>query len=673
MKLLQFIPIKLNFLLIAGILIGYHLVVPLPLLLVITGLSLVLTGTVFAIPGYRHGLSFGILAAITTVCIGLLSVAASNPNLPDNHYTKFNLNTAGTWHLKVREVLKSTYNSRYIVNVRGVDKKAACGKILLGISNKEASETLEVDDEILLWGTAKILEPPLNPHQFDYGQYMSGIGVQHQIKIENSNFFRLPSSSVTITGLAASVRNSISHKLKISGIAGNELGIIQALLLGERNEISAELYSKYSKAGATHMLAVSGLHIGIIYLILDFLLRPLELLNRGKTIKMGIILLLLWSFALLAGFSASVVRAVTMFSFVCYAFYLNRPANTFNILALSMFFILLAFNPLMLFRAGFQMSYLAVIFIVWIYPMLQKFWCPGNLLVRKLWQLLSISLAAQLGVLPVGLYYFHQFPGLFFVSNLIIIPFLGILLGLGIAVILLALCNALPAELALGYSSLIHMMNLSISWVADQEAFLVEDISFDGVQLLLSYLAICSLIRLLTKINFRKIAMFTLAILALQLWSLYLLYVDINGNQTIIMHQTGNSIILQHSGRTLVIFSADSGKAGSLIRNYTLGERISKTANLPIKNSYKIAEKQLLVIDSLGIIPANHNPDFVLLTQSPGLNLERFLNRNTPQLVIADGSNYSSFIRRWKASCKQHNVPFHFTGEKGAYYFNSGN
>ena len=121
------------------------------------------------------------------------------------------------------------------------------------------------------------------------------------------------------------------------------MGVIQALLLGQRNEITAEIDTDYKDAGAYHILALSGLHIGILLGLLHFLLRPLELLPKGRTIKLIVIVLLLWAFALLAGLSASILRATTMFSFVAYALYLNRPTSHFNILALSLFFILLRY------------------------------------------------------------------------------------------------------------------------------------------------------------------------------------------------------------------------------------------------------------------------------------------------------------------------------------------
>ena len=134
------------------------------------------------------------------------------------------------------------------------------------------------------------------------------------------------------------------------------------------------------------------------------------------------------------------------------------------------------------------MSYTAVFAIVWNYPLLQKFWSPKSWLPKKGWQLLSVSIAAQVGVLPLSLYYFHQFPGVFFVSNLAVVPFLGIILGAGLLIIILSLLNSLPSLLASYYNTLIKTMNDVIHWVAQQDAFLFEGVSIDWTEMMLMYL-----------------------------------------------------------------------------------------------------------------------------------------------------------------------------------------
>ena len=181
------------------------------------------------------------------------------------------------------------------------------------------TQIFKVDDELIVFGKLDEINPPLNPHQFDYKSYLKGLGISHQLRLNTDTFFLMENPSTTIYGVVASVRSKIIDKLKQANFGTEELGIIQALLLGQRNDISAETYNNYKNAGVVHILAVSGLHIGILLLLLQFLLRPLERLPKGKTLKLIAIVALLWCFALLAGLSASVVRAVTMFSLVAYA------------------------------------------------------------------------------------------------------------------------------------------------------------------------------------------------------------------------------------------------------------------------------------------------------------------------------------------------------------------
>ena len=669
MKLLQFIPIKLNFFLIAGILIGNQLNCAISIIALFTALSIAFLALVFKKTPYnRNSAVYGLAAAITTIAIGMLSVKLTQAS-SELHYSKARLDNDDYWHLKIDQRLKGSFGPSYLAKVLSIGKLKQNGKVLLRLSKNVTGNLLAEDDEIIVWAKAKQLNRPLNPHQFDYSKYMRAQEVYHQLVIDN-NFYKLPQPSRTINGLAATLRNNISNRLRLAGIKTNELGIIQALLLGDRKEVDPKIYANYKNAGATHMLAVSGLHIGIVLLFLNYLLQPLEYLRKGKQIKLLLVVILLWGFALIASFSASAVRAVSMFTFVAYALYLNRPSNTYNILSLSMFFILLVYNPKFLFQPGFQMSYLAVFFIVWVYPKLQLLWSPNNPILQKLWQLTSVSIAAQVGVLPISLYYFNQFPSLFFVSNLLVIPFLGLILGLGIILIVLALINQLPDFLVHTYTFLIRQMNAVIGWVAEQQAFIIKDISFDEVDLLLSYLLICSIIVLLSKPDFKKVLVSVTAVLAMQTWHLYILQSNADKRQSIIMHQIANTIILHQTGRNLLVYSSNIPKGERLIRNYRVAERILSTTQQGLLLGYKTKTRHLIVIDSLGIFPEQHQPDLVLLTNSPKFNLERYLTQHKPNAIIADGSNYPNYIKRWKNTCLQEKVPFHYTGEKGAYIIN---
>ena len=658
---------------VLGILFGYlfDIEIKFPLLLTLVFLSVL--GFILLKEKKAVGISFGIIAALTTVCLGVLIVAIAQPKNANDHYSKISTTQQESWKLKVTEVLKpNSFSQRYFAEVAEYNSYKASGKIILNQSIDSTFQKLQVDDELMVFTAKDEINPPLNPYQFNYKNYLEIQGVYHQLKLNANNHIVLENSSRTIKGYATSLRQNIITKLEQANFGNAELGIIQALLLGQRDTISTETYTDYKNAGAVHILAVSGLHIGILLLFLEFMLRPMELLPNGKTFKLVIIVVLLWGFAFLAGLSASVIRAVTMFSFVAYALYLNRPSNTFNILALSMFFILLVFDPMLLFHVGFQMSYAAVFAIVWVYPILQKFWYPKNWLIRRVWQLLSVSVAAQVGVLPISLYYFHQFPGLFFISNLLIVPFLGLLLGLGIIVIALIVLNIAPNSLIELYNSIIGLMNSVIKWVAQQEAFIFRNIPFDSVQLVLTYCLLISMIWMLTKNTFKRILTFLICFIGLQLWSLYNQQNTYEKEQLLLVHQTKNSILAHQKGKQLNVFTNDSSATKKFATSYQIQERVERLNYHFIGNSYKFNNQNLVLIDSSGVYDFKpKNVDYLILTQSPKINLERLIDSLHPKQILADGSNYYSYVNRWKKTCDNKKLPFHYTGEKGAYIFKS--
>ena len=640
----------------------------LPLLSTI--LLLIALGVLFYMDLLRKTSVFALLTALLTLSMGVLSISLSNPENQSNHYSKAITDGSQTFHLKVVETLKPTsFSNRYIATLQSVDDQRTSGRLLLSVQDDSLQSSLHIDEELILFGNLDPITAPLNPHQFDYASYMGNLGVRDQIRALRSDFIVLPNASKTLYGQAAALRKMIISRLRKADFGKAELSVIQALLLGQRDDISEATYTDYKNAGAVHILAVSGLHIGILLLLLQFLLTPLELLPKGKTIKLMAIVVLLWGFALLAGFSASIVRAVTMFSFVAYAMYLNRPSNTFNILALSMFFILLVINPKLLFQVGFQMSYAAVFAIVWIYPLLQQFWYPKNPVVRKIWQLLSVSVAAQVGVLPISLFYFHQFPGLFFISNLIIVPALGVILGMGILVIVLAVCDRLPELLVTIYDTLIGWMNDTIAWVAEQEAFVFQHISFDAVQLVLAYVILVAIVILLTKPSFKKAIIAGSTIICFQGYLFYSTYQTKKQERLWVLHQTANSALLQQSGPAATIFSKNPGKTIRMATDYQVAERITSIQYKTLSNSYQWNDRTVLVIDSTGVYPTQKPIDHLILTGSPKINLERLIDSLQPKHIIADGSNYRSYTTRWKQICLKRKLPFHYTGEKGAYHF----
>jgi competence protein ComEC len=670
MRLLAFVPIKLTLLLIVGILIGNYFPFDSHYALFLTITFFVILSIIYQNEQRTDSPRFGILSYLTTITLGTFIILNAQPKAHSYHYSKLKQTENTVWHLKIREVLKPTsFSERYIAEVQYIDSSYATGKLILSRNTNDSLPLLQVDNELLSSLQPTSINPPLNSYQFNYKKYLARLGVYDELKLNSNTYLKKEKTSKTILGIAAKTRNHIIAKLKKNGFEKNELGVIQALLLVQRNDISKETYDDYKNAGAVHILALSGLHIGILLLVIQFLLRPLNKLPNGKKMSLLLTVLLLWCFALLAGLSASIVRACTMFSFVAYALYLNRPSNSFNILALSMFFILLFINPNLLFQVGFQMSYAAVLAIVWIYPLFQKFWYPKIKPVRYIWQLLSVSIAAQLGVLPISLFYFHQFPGLFFISNLLIVPALGCILGMGILVIILSLVNQLPEPVAWFYNQVIYYMNGVVAWVAKQEAFIFKHISFDAIQLVLAFCVIITIILTLTKISSKRIIIFLLSLLSFQYYTIFQEVTAGQQKETLLLHQTKNTLLLERNGKHATLFISDTTIAPNSLTDLKIEKRIQTIQLDTLANSYFVHEKSILILDSLGVYPKVKTESIYLLTNSPKINLDRLISITHPKEIIADGSNYHSYIKQWKATCLKRKIPFHYTGEKGFYTF----
>ncbi|PWH81618.1 competence protein [Algibacter marinivivus] len=678
MRLLNFTIIKLTICLVLGIIIGYLSKCSLETSTILTSIFLLalLVFYLIAKNQFIKSIWFGASTFLVMISIGILTTSFHNQKNFSNHYTQIisiEKDSLKTIAFRIREVLKpGNYYDKYVIDLLKINDKEVTGKTLLNIQKDTLQPALKVDGIYISRTDFKNLIHPLNPHQFDYKNYLEKKYIYHQLFTSNEALLTTKYKAKTLFGIVDNIRQHINKKLKPYHFKSDEIAIINALLLGQRQDISEEVYTSYTNAGAIHILAVSGLHVGIILLILSFMFKPLERFKHGKLIKTILLVSILWSFALIAGLSASVTRAVTMFSIVAIALNLKRPTNIFNTLAISMFVILL-FKPLFLFDVGFQLSYLAVFAIVIIDPYLFNLWKPKNKIIKFYWHTFTITVSAQFGIIPVSLYYFHQFPGLFFISNLVIIPFLGLILGLGIFVILLAVLNILPQFLANSFGYVISGMNSFVGWVSKQEAFLFKDLAFSILYVIVSYFLIISFFRLLFKRNYSNLRLFLISVLVLQGAVLYTKYSQPK-NEFIVFHKSRYSLIGNTTNNKIIVsndFDSITKTKNKIITDYKVGNDIKAIEEQPLSSIYKLNNKSILVIDSLGIYNINSfKPDMILLRQSPKINLNRLIDSLKPKQIIADGSNYKSHINRWETICLKRKIPFHQTSKKGAFIIN---
>ncbi len=344
------------------------------------------------------------------------------------------------------------------VCIRGVWQNAEA-KILLYLPLKEFLSPYQYGDVLLIKGMPQLVQGPVNPGEFDNKRFLAFRNIYHYqfLKTKTVKQLRHETGAIFLywSFEARAWANAILKKY-ISG--DREHSIAAALVLGVNEGLDDELLSAYSSSGTLHVLSVSGLHVGIVYLILLFFLKPLKKTKSGRWVLAVLTVLILWIYAFITGLSPSVLRAVTMFTLVALSEPLGQRSNIYNTLAVSAFLLLL-FDPFLIMSVGFQLSYLAVLGIVYLQPDLYKLWEPRNRLWDEVWKVTSVSLAAQLATFSLGLLYFHQFPNYFLISNLVIIPLSFVVLISGLSLLALSFIPMVASGIGIGLYWAIKVMN----------------------------------------------------------------------------------------------------------------------------------------------------------------------------------------------------------------------
>lgn len=268
-----------------------------------------------------------------------------------------------------------------------------------------------------------------------------------------------------LRNIANSYREKIISLYRELGFNGDELAILSALTIGDKTELSESIRESYSVAGASHILALSGLHIGLLYTLLFFILQPVAKRgNAGRCLRSFFLIILLWTFAFFTGFSPSVVRSVTMFSILALADMFGRQSFSLNTLAATAWFMLLC-NPAWVFDVGFQLSFVAVTSILLIQqPIYHLFTIKGRI-GKYVWGLMSVSIAAQLGTAPLVIFYFSRFSTHFLLTNLVVIPLVTIILYVAVFMLLLTPISWIQTYVAEGVKKLLEILNLFVRWV----------------------------------------------------------------------------------------------------------------------------------------------------------------------------------------------------------------
>ena len=390
--------------------------------------------------------------------------------------------------VSAEEERANTWRARVQVNQVQTDSgwQIAEGLVIL-YQRKDSHRTpLHYGDHILVQGNPERIEGPKNPGAFDYRNYMARQQVHHQAFTDGpAVIIQKNSPPSTLTAIAIEARQAFQERLNEGIKSPREQAIVWALVLGIKDGLDPETRQAYATAGAMHVLAVSGLHVGIIYAVFAALIGGLRRHKLGRYVFAGWIILCLWGFAFLTGLSPSVMRAATMFSFMAIGQSLQRPTNIYNTLASSAFVLLLV-NPFLITSVGFQLSYLAVLGIVYLQPRIYGWWNPPNRILDWAWQLTAVSIAAQIATGPLAVFYFHVFPTYFFLSNLIVVPLATFILIGGLAVLAASVIHpALAQAIAWALEWLVWGMNEAVFALEKLPGSQIEDLVLSPNQVIL--------------------------------------------------------------------------------------------------------------------------------------------------------------------------------------------
>lgn len=678
MKVLDFPLAKITISFLFGILVSYYCLPSIQVSFISLGICAVLFCISFFLSkkNKKNNLIFGISSAFISFSTGISVLLIHTDTFDKTNYThsKTAFEKPQFITFTLREKLKSNdYNYRYVGLINTINNKIYSGKIIVNIQKDSAQNPLIIGNIIKVKTALQRTSSSKNPNQFDYAKYLADKQIYAQVYCKKSEIKISQTIKKDIWYYSGRLHATILKNLESAHFNKDEMNVALALILGQQQEISADIIKDYQYSGATHVLSVSGLHVGFIMLFIMFVLKPVPNTRKGSAIKLFSILISLAGFAVISGLSPSVLRSVVMFSFVAIGNHLRRSGNIYHTLLVSILLILL-FEPYFLFDVGFQLSYLALFFIVWLQPILKKIWSPKNKISIYIWDALTVSFAAQIGTLPLCLYYFHQFPGLFFVTNIIILPVLSFIMIAGIIVMIFAVFKSPPEILVYLFEKSIFILNQMIHYVASFESFVIQDISFNFYYLVTLYFVIISAIIWSKKPSYIKLIAVFVSIILLQLSFIYTKKETADQKELIVYNTKKSTLISKRFGSNITLFTndttGDKSSKNNAFNSYLVGNFSVLNKSQQIRNVLFFNGKKISIIDSTGVYENKIQPDILILTQSPKINMDRILIELRPKIIIADGTNTYAIQKKWKLSCEKKNIPFHATAEKGFYRLN---
>ena len=561
------------------------------------------------------------------------------------------------------------------------------GKMLVNLTNDSLNPiSYSYGDELIISTNSSPITPPFNPGEFDFRGWLALKNIHLQTFTESSKTLKTSQNCGNpILAYALSLRKrqiEIYRKL----VKNNEaFAVASTLILGYRADLGSDTLASYSKTGTIHALSVSGMHVAIIYVVLNWLLSFMDRSKGLKIIKILTICLLIWFYSLLTGFSSSVLRSAIMLTVYILAKTFNKHTNSYNILAFTAF-CLLIYNPYLIWDVGFQLSFLAVLGLIYLHPKIYKWLYFKQKWADWIWSSVSLSLAAQITTFPFSIYYFHQFPLYFIGSNLFILIPLTLLMYLGISILLFKLYCLAPI-----FEWLIMFMNNGLTWIANLPFSGINQIWLDSIQLLLLVLALG--IGLIALVNYHKRLLLTSILLFLILQfslTLHTIQLQIQKKMIFFSLQKGYAMAFIHAQKAILVSNLNSNDKNfqfyiqpaldQLQVNNIRFMRWEIDTNLHffIKKHHQInfnGYRILLMDPYFNHKFINRTPSFnmVYLHNNPKFTIENLTKSVVFKTLLMDATNYTSKLKYYTQEANKFQIHSHVLKKNKAYLIDLNN
>ena len=556
--------------------------------------------------------------------------------------------------------------------------KPARGQAILYFQKDKEASKLLFGDRLMVEAEFAEPERALNPDGFDYAAYLKrqGVGATGYISAGSWQFSG-KNDAFSIRREADKWRNYLLAVYRKFNIQGDEFAVLAALTLGYTDDLQPDLRASYSATGAMHILSVSGMHVGVVYVVIAFLLGFMNKSQRLKVFKGLFIMLFLWAYAFLSGMSAAVIRATLMFSVVAFASCFERKSQIYNTIFISALGMLL-YNPNFLFDVGFQLSYSAVLSILFFQPIINKLYTPTNKFNRAIWGLFSVSLAAQLGTAPFTLYYFQQFPNYFLLTNFIAIPLSTVVIYLAIGLLMTSFVPYLSVGVAFLLKWSLWLLNFVIVYIQNLP-FSVSHISFDIKQTFVIFLAVFCFSAYYFSRKFQPLFVGLVSLLVACLFNLQTNYETLTSKRMIVYAGQKNTHVsfINHSHNS--VFTTDSVEAEKIAKTFWQNQKLDKPRYMQENewNSDGFASfdgnKVLILTSDFLKKKTTAKPldlDYLIVGNRLKPKIEQILDCVHPHNIIVDKSVSKWYTDNIRQVCKSRGIKFYAVAEQGAYVLN---